>query len=126
MNAKQDTLATVESGNICTSLGNKKLLVTATDSKLKVQRFDDDGSSITDSWLDQLSLDWNADTNKATLNVAADLAVNGDLVVTGSLTAPISAATQTAFNAKAPLASPTFTGTVGGITKAMVCLTLIT
>ena len=36
---------------------------------------------------------------------------------------PVSTATQTALNAKANLASPTFTGTVGGITKAMVGLT---
>ena len=35
---------------------------------------------------------------------------------------PISTATQTALNLKAPLASPTFTGTVSGITQAMVGL----
>ena len=35
---------------------------------------------------------------------------------------PISSATQGALDLKAPLASPTFTGTVGGITKAMVGL----
>lgn len=35
---------------------------------------------------------------------------------------PVSTATQTALNLKAPLASPTFTGTVSGITKAMVGL----
>lgn len=35
---------------------------------------------------------------------------------------PISTATQTALNLKAPLESPTFTGTVSGITKAMVGL----
>lgn len=35
---------------------------------------------------------------------------------------PVSSATQTALNAKAPLASPTFTGTVSGITAAMVGL----
>lgn len=35
---------------------------------------------------------------------------------------PVSSATQTALNLKAPLASPTFTGTVAGITKAMVGL----
>lgn len=35
---------------------------------------------------------------------------------------PISTATQNALNLKAPLASPTFTGTVAGITKAMVGL----
>ncbi len=35
---------------------------------------------------------------------------------------PVSTATQTALNLKAPLASPTFTGTVSGIDKAMVGL----
>ena len=35
---------------------------------------------------------------------------------------PISTATQTALDLKAPLASPTFTGTVSGITKTMVGL----
>jgi hypothetical protein len=35
---------------------------------------------------------------------------------------PLSTAATTALNLKAPLASPTFTGTVGGITKAMVGL----
>ena len=37
---------------------------------------------------------------------------------------PVSSATQTALNAKAPTASPTFTGTVSGVTKAMVGLPL--
>ena len=41
---------------------------------------------------------------------------------TSDLNKPISTATQTALNLKAPLASPTFTGTVSGITKAMVGL----
>lgn len=35
---------------------------------------------------------------------------------------PVSTAQQTALNAKAPLASPTFTGTVSGVTAAMVGL----
>ena len=35
---------------------------------------------------------------------------------------PVSTAQQTALNLKAPLASPTFTGTVSGITKSMVGL----
>lgn len=35
---------------------------------------------------------------------------------------PISTAAQSAFNLKAPLASPTFTGTVNGITKTMIGL----
>jgi hypothetical protein len=35
---------------------------------------------------------------------------------------PVSTATQTALNLKAPLASPTFTGTVSGVSAAMVGL----
>ena len=35
---------------------------------------------------------------------------------------PISTATQTALDAKAPITSPTFTGTVSGISKSMVGL----
>ena len=35
---------------------------------------------------------------------------------------PVSTAQQAALNLKAPLASPTFTGTVSGITKSMVGL----
>ena len=46
----------------------------------------------------------------------------GDVNNTTDLNKPVSLATQTALDAKAPLASPTFTGTVGGITKAMVGL----
>lgn len=41
---------------------------------------------------------------------------------TTDLNKPVSTATQTALNLKANLASPTFTGTVGGITSAMVGL----
>ncbi len=41
---------------------------------------------------------------------------------TTDLLKPISTATQSALNLKAPLASPTFTGTVSGITKTMVGL----
>lgn len=46
----------------------------------------------------------------------------GNIDNTSDLNKPISTATQTALNLKAPLASPTFTGTVSGITKAMVGL----
>jgi len=42
---------------------------------------------------------------------------------TSDLGKPISTATQTALDLKAPIASPTFTGTVSGVTKAMVGLT---
>jgi hypothetical protein len=41
---------------------------------------------------------------------------------TADLSKPVSTDTQAALNLKAPLANPTFTGTVGGITKSMVGL----
>jgi hypothetical protein len=41
---------------------------------------------------------------------------------TADLSKPISTATQAALDLKAPIASPTFTGTVSGVTKAMVGL----
>ncbi len=46
----------------------------------------------------------------------------GNVDNTSDASKPVSTATQTALNLKANLASPTFTGTVGGITKAMVGL----
>ena len=38
---------------------------------------------------------------------------------------PVSSATQTGLNAKAPIANPTFTGTVAGISKSMVGLSSV-
>ena len=46
----------------------------------------------------------------------------GNVDNTSDANKPVSTATQTALNSKAPLASPTFTGTVNGITKSMVGL----
>jgi len=46
----------------------------------------------------------------------------GNVDNTSDANKPISTATQTALDLKAPLASPTFTGTVAGITKTMVGL----
>lgn len=46
----------------------------------------------------------------------------GNVDNTSDANKPISTAQQTALNLKAPLASPTFTGTVSGITKSMVGL----
>lgn len=46
----------------------------------------------------------------------------GSVDNTSDAAKPVSTATQTALNLKAPLASPTFTGTVAGITAAMVGL----
>jgi hypothetical protein len=46
----------------------------------------------------------------------------GNVDNTSDANKPISTATQSALDLKAPLASPTFTGTVSGVTKAMVGL----
>ena len=63
---------------------------------------------------------WRGDKIWATLNKAA---VGLDQVDnTSDLAKPISTATQAALNAKAPLASPAFTGTPTGITKSHVGL----
>jgi hypothetical protein len=50
----------------------------------------------------------------------------GNVDNTSDADKPVSTAQQTALDAKAPLASPSFTGTVSGITKAMVGLTNVT
>lgn len=65
---------------------------------------------------------------KVTSNVIDPAAVTAAAVGLGSVdntadtAKPVSTAQQTALNLKANLASPTFTGTVGGVTKAMVGL----
>lgn len=59
-------------------------------------------------------------TGTPTLNKAA--VGLGNVDNTSDADKPVSTATQTALNLKAPLASPTFTGTVAGITKSMVGL----
>ncbi|MFM7984073.1 MAG: hypothetical protein ACKPKO_32580 [Candidatus Fonsibacter sp.] len=46
----------------------------------------------------------------------------GNVDNTSDLNKPISTSTQTALNAKAPLANPSFSGSVGGISKVMVGL----
>lgn len=46
----------------------------------------------------------------------------GNVDNTSDAAKPVSTATQAALNLKAPIASPTFTGTVSGITKSMVGL----
>ncbi|MFI7073567.1 glycine-rich domain-containing protein [Micromonospora sediminicola] len=64
-------------------------------------------------------------SNLADLTNAATARTNlglGNVDNTSDASKPISTATQTALNAKAPTASPTFTGTVSGVTKGHVGL----
>jgi hypothetical protein len=110
LNLKQNTIVTTETGNVCTSLGNKQRLCSTTDAKLKVQRFEDDGTVASDGWVEQMSLDWNTNTNKSILNLASDLAITGNLSVSGSFTAPNSSATQAAINLNSNSASPSVSG----------------
>lgn len=62
----------------------------------------------------------NTDTNPVSSQAVHEY-LHGDF----QTTAGISSATQTALDAKAPLTSPTFTGTVSGITKDMVGLSAV-
>jgi hypothetical protein len=68
-------------------------------------------------------LKWNgtAWVNSAVTVSKSDVGL-GNVDNTSDLNKPVSTATTTALALKAPLASPTFTGTVSGITKAMVGL----
>jgi hypothetical protein len=63
---------------------------------------------------------WRGDKSWQTLDKSAVGLPNVDN--TSDASKPISTATQTALDLKADLASPTFTGTVSGITKSMVGL----
>ena len=63
------------------------------------------GATVDQSALAGLGLDWNSATDKFDIE-----------------STHITAATQTALDLKAPLANPTFTGTVAGVTKAHVGL----
>ena len=64
-----------------------------------------------------------ANTGALTLNTSAKTTLGlNNLDNTSDANKPVSTATQTALDLKSNIASPTFTGTVGGITKAMVGL----
>ena len=82
LNLKQTTIVTTETGNICTTMSNKKRIVATSDSKLKFQTFDDDGLVATDSWIDMASIEWNTNTNKITFRITDSLVVNGTDIIT--------------------------------------------
>ena len=54
------------------------------DGGVARQRLDDDGVIVTDAWADQLSVDWNTNTNKATINVPNNLTVGESLTIAGT------------------------------------------
>ena len=85
-----------------------------------------DNSKITTATLglDNVTNVSQATIQAATLTAAAASDVGlGNVNNTADTAKPVSTAQQTALDLKANLASPTFTGTVSGITKAMVGLT---
>lgn len=63
----------------------------------------------------------NGDTGPEVVLDKADIGL-GNVDNTSDANKPVSTATQTALDAKAPINSPTFTGSVSGITKSMVGL----
>jgi hypothetical protein len=95
------------------------------------------GTAIGDAYISSAST-WNAKqnalvsgTNIKTVN-SQSLLGSGDIAISsgvawGGITGTLSGQTdlQNALNLKAPLANPTFTGTVAGITKAMVGLSAV-
>lgn len=71
----------------------------------------------------------NTSTRRRSLLAPADLKSNLQLNLvnnTSDANKPVSSATQTALNLKSNLASPTFTGTVAGVTASMVGLGSVT
>ncbi|WGK94756.1 MULTISPECIES: hypothetical protein [Flavobacterium] len=82
-------------------------------------------TSVLSNWIELLNPDAPVQTvNGKTANVlitAGDINL-GNVDNTSDLSKPVSTATQTALDAKANLDSPSFTGTVSGITKSMVGL----
>lgn len=63
-----------------------------------------------------------SNAQQVALSLKANLSLVSNVNNTSDANKPVSTAQQTAFNLKANLASPTFTGTVQGITAAMVGL----
>ena len=88
-----DTFVKEVSGtDIILPLGNKFRIVTGADSVFRLQRFDDDGTLVTDGWLDVYTASFNTNTNESSL-----FARGVDIV--------------SVLNGKAPASTPTFTGT---------------
>ena len=75
---------TVEwTGSVLTELGNNQRLAATVDDKLKILHLDNDGLINADAWVEQLSLDFNTNTNKALLKVN-DVEAAGSLTVAGT------------------------------------------
>ena len=115
LTGKQDKLATTNPDlSISTSLGNNQRLLSTYDKRLKIQRYDNDGAVVTDSWMDQLSIQWNSDLNKSYVTIPDYLIVGESLTVAGeSLMAYAKTSAVTTMLAdKANVADPVFYGSV--------------
>ena len=121
----------VGSGSVTTVSGTAPLTVTGTTSPVVSLG---KASGTTDGYLAATDFATFSATTAGSLKAASNLSdlvdkaaarANlglGSLNNTADADKPVSTATQTALDLKAPLASPTFTGTVSGISKAMVGL----
>jgi predicted flap endonuclease-1-like 5' DNA nuclease len=127
------TKAMVGLSNVDNTADTAKPVSTATQTALNAkQNSSADLTSISgltptnDDVLQRKAGSW---TNRTIAQLKTDLAVTksdvglANVDNTSDASKPVSTAQQTALDLKAPLASPTFTGTVSGITKAMVGLT---
>lgn len=107
--------ADVGLGNVDNTADTAKPISTATQTALDgKQALDSDLTAIAaltptnDDFVQRKSGAW---TNRSVAQVKTDLAIN-NLDNTSDVNKPVSSATQTALNAKAAIAGPTFTGTV--------------
>jgi hypothetical protein len=130
LSGKQATLVSgtnIKTVNGTTLLGSGDLVISAGS----VSDWGDIGGTLSDQTDLQAALDDKADATDLTTHtsdtsnphsVTKTQVGLGNVDNTSDAGKPVSTATQTALDLKAPLASPTFTGTVSGITKSMVGL----
>lgn len=121
-------------GSITGTIGNQTDLVSELSLKANINNptFTGAVGGITKSMVGLGSVDNTSDINKPistatqdALYLKANFSLISNINNTSDLDKPISTATQSALNLKANIESPIFTGTVSGITKAMVGLSNI-
>ncbi len=75
-------LKTIVNHDYLLTLDNNKRIVATLDNKVKFQAFDNDGTIVSDSWVDLASIEWNTNTNQMTFRVVDDLVVGTTNVMT--------------------------------------------
>ena len=111
---------------------NSNFRFVASNGVLKLQRYDNDGAIITDSWVDVCSFNFNTEQNTSTLsirNIESDtnqINIKDNVIVTGNFSAngdtSIIAGNLNVYGNETIGGNLTVTGTVSGVTKTMVGL----